>query len=45
MARMDRLSGVTMVEQGVSHPVSVDLKKARWWPDSPYGLLTMPAYP
>jgi chromosome segregation protein len=28
MARMDRLFGVTMVEQGVSKPVSVDLKKA-----------------
>jgi len=25
---MDRLSGVTMGEQGVSQPVSVDLKKA-----------------
>jgi chromosome segregation protein len=28
MARMDRLFGVTMVEQGVSQLVSVDLKKA-----------------
>jgi chromosome segregation protein len=28
MARMDRLFGVTMGEQGVSQPVSVDLKKA-----------------
>jgi chromosome segregation protein len=28
MARMDRLFGVTMVEQGVSQPVSVNLKKA-----------------
>jgi hypothetical protein len=28
MARMDRLFGVTMAEQGVSQLVSVDLKKA-----------------
>ncbi|MGR3360034.1 MAG: chromosome segregation protein SMC, partial [Paracoccus sp. (in: a-proteobacteria)] len=28
MARMDRLFGVTMVEQGVSQLVSVDLKRA-----------------
>jgi len=28
MARMDRLFGVTMVEQGVSQPVSVVLKRA-----------------
>ncbi|RMH42829.1 MAG: hypothetical protein D6688_09755, partial [Alphaproteobacteria bacterium] len=28
MSRMDRLFGVTMVEQGVSQLVSVDLKKA-----------------
>ena len=28
MARMDRLFGVTMQEQGVSQLVSVDLKKA-----------------
>jgi chromosome segregation protein len=28
MARMDRLFGVTMVEQGVNQLVSVDLKKA-----------------
>ena len=28
MARMDRLFGVTMVEQGVSQLVSVDLKAA-----------------
>ena len=28
MARMDRLFGVTMVEQGVSQLVSVDLQRA-----------------
>jgi len=28
MPRMDRLFGVTMVQQGVSQLVSVDLKKA-----------------
>jgi chromosome segregation protein len=28
MARMDRLFGVTMAEQGVSQLVSVDLKRA-----------------
>ena len=28
MARMDRLYGVTMVEQGVSQLVSVDLRRA-----------------
>ena len=28
MARMDRLFGITMAEQGVSQLVSVDLKKA-----------------
>jgi chromosome segregation protein len=28
MARMDRLYGVTMVEQGVSQLVSVDLRAA-----------------
>lgn len=28
MSRMDRLFGVTMVEQGVSQLVSVDLKRA-----------------
>ena len=31
MARMDRLFGVTMQEQGVSQLVSVDLKRAETW--------------